>query len=337
MKDILGQLATGTPLTAKQAEAAFGRIMKGDVEPAQVGAILALLAVREPTVEELVGVAQVMREHVVRIPAPAEVIDTCGTGGVGSTIFNVSTTAAIVAAACGVPVAKHGNRSVTSRSGSSEVLKLLGVNIEAGPEVQARCLAEAGICFAFAPKHHPAMKHVAPVRQALGFATIFNLVGPLTNPAGARRQLVGVRSPELANKVLAVLVDLGAQRAMVVNGTARDTVLCELSVSGPTYVVAFDGAKAYKYTVTPTEVGLREHPLSALEIDSPEASAAVVRKVLSGESGAARDMVLMNAAGALWVAGKAGDLAEGVKLAAGAVDGGAALGTLERLVRVSNA
>ena len=351
MKDVLAQLQAGKSLSAEQAEAVFARIMDGEaaagggVEPAQVGALLTLLAMREPTVEELIGVSQVMRRHVVRIPVPQEmaerVIDTCGTGGVGSRIFNVSTTAALVAAACGVPVAKHGNRSITSKSGSSDVLKLLGVAVETTPEVEARCLREVGICFAFAPKHHPAMKHVAGIRQALGFATIFNLVGPLTNPAGARRQLVGVKSPELANKVLAVLVDLGAERALVVNGRSAaadgraEAVLCELSISGPTYVVGFDGKQGYKYTLVPEDVGLRTQGIGAIEIESAAESAALVRGVLDGKQGAARDIVLLNAAGALWVGGKVEELKEGVVMAAEAIDSGAAGRVLERLAALS--
>ncbi len=354
MKDILAQLRGGKSLSAEQAEGVFARIMAGEaasgdsgggIDPAQVGALLTLLAVREPTVEELIGVSQVMRRHVVRIPVPEEmagrVIDTCGTGGVGSRIFNVSTTAALVAAACGVPVAKHGNRSITSRSGSSDVLRLLGVTVETTPEVEARCLREAGICFAFAPKHHPAMRHVAGIRQALGFATIFNLVGPLTNPAGARRQLVGVKSPELANKVLAVLVELGAERALVVNGRAQGTdsaaeaALCELSISGPTYVVGFDGKQGLKYTLTPEDVGLRTQGMEEMEIESAAESAALVRDVLEGRPGPARDIVLLNAAGALWVGGKVEELKDGVRLAAEAIGSGAARRVLERLAAVS--
>lgn len=341
MKTHLAKLLEGQCLTTAEAKSAFAQIMEGHGDPAQVGALLALLAIREPSVEELVGVAQVMREKVVPISAPEGVIDTCGTGGLGSRIFNVSTTAALVAAACGVPVAKHGNRSVTSRSGSSDVVRLLGVNVEASPEIEAKCLREANICFAFAPKHHPAMRHVAAIRQALGFATIFNLIGPLTNPAGARRQLVGVKSPRLADKVLAVLVKLGAQRAMVVNG--RDIGqggLCELSISGPTYVASFDGKQTRQAEIQPEEAGLHPHPMAELEIATPEESAELVRSVLKGErarDGGPREIVLLNAAGALWVAGKAETLAAGVMLAAQAIDSGGAMRALETLARLSHA
>ncbi len=241
MKELLGQLIHGTSLTSVQAESAFTDILEGTADPIQTASLLTLLAAREPTVEELCGAATVMRRHAVAIDAPENVIDTCGTGGNGSTFFNVSTTAAIVAAAAGVPVAKHGNRSITSRSGSSDVLRELGVNIETTPEQGARCLRECNICFAFAPRHHPAMRHVAAIRQALGIPTIFNLLGPLTNPAGARRQFVGTRSPALADKLLEVLVRLGAKRTMVVCGSdPHRGALCDISITGPTHVAEYD-------------------------------------------------------------------------------------------------
>jgi len=342
MKELLHQLIAGKPLTADQAAQAFETIMTGNADPAQTASLLTLLAAREPTTDELLGAAGIMRKHVLHIEAPDNVIDTCGTGGVGSRIFNVSTTAAIVAASCGVPVAKHGNRSVTSKSGSSDVLKALGVNIDTTPEQEARCLREANICFAFAPKHHPAMKHVAPVRQALGFSTIFNILGPITNPAGSRRQLVGTRSQALADKLLDVLVKLGAKRAMLVCGSdpassCGTSALCELSVMGPTYVASYDGTLIKRMQVTPESVGLKTADGAALVIDSPEQSAALVRRVLSGEKGPARDIVLLNGAAALWVGGTVNDLATGITRAAEAVDTGRASATLERLVACSHA
>jgi anthranilate phosphoribosyltransferase len=350
MKDLLAQLLRGTPLTFAQSESAFTDIMEGTADVAQAASLLTLLATREPTVEELTGAATVMRRHVVAIDAPEKVIDTCGTGGVGSVFFNISTTVAIVAAAAGVPVAKHGNRSITSRSGSSDVLRVLGVNIDTTPEQEAACLREANICFAFAPRHHPAMRHVAPIRQALGFSTLFNLLGPLTNPAGARRQVVGTRSPELADKLLDVLVRLGAQRVMVVSGT--DPLLgavCDLSISGPTHIAQFaagpamsDGespGEARRYRVTPEDLGLaRSADSRALVIKSPEDSAAKVRAVLGGgERGPARDIVLANAAAALWVGEAVPTLAAGVQRAADAIDSGAAAATLEKLIACSHA
>lgn len=342
MKELLHQLIAGKPLTADQAAQAFETIMTGNADPVHTASLLTLLAAREPTTDELLGAAGIMRKHVLHIEAPDNVIDTCGTGGVGSRIFNVSTTAAIVAASCGVPVAKHGNRSVTSKSGSSDVLKALGVNIDTTPEQEARCLREANICFAFAPKHHPAMKHVGPVRQALGFSTIFNILGPITNPAGSRRQLVGARSQALADKLLDVLVKLGAKRAMLVCGSdpaasSGTSALCELSVMGPTYVASYDGALIKRKQVTPESVGLATADGAALVIDSPEQSATLVRRVLSGEKGPARDIVLLNGAAALWVGGAVNDLAAGIACAAEAVDTGRAAATLERLIACSHA
>ena len=295
MKHLLHQLVAGQSLTAIEAESAFTDIMAGTTDPLQTAALLTLLAAREPTVDELCGAAIPMRRHAVAIDAPDNVIDTCGTGGVGSTFFNISTAAALVVAACGVPVAKHGNRSVSSRSGSSDVLLALGVNIDTTPEQEAACLREANICFAFAPKHHPAMKHVAPIRQALGFPTLFNLLGPLTNPAGARRQVIGTRTPALADKLLEVLIRLGAERAMVLCGSeATVGNICEISVTGPTHVTQFDAtAGSSRYTLTPKDLGLPTHGSSiTLEIDSPQASADKIREVFAGHPGPARDIVL---------------------------------------------
>ncbi len=294
------------------------------------------MAVRLATVDELEGLAQAMRKYVVPIPAPANVIDTCGTGGVGSRIFNVSTAAAIVAAACGAPVAKHGNRSVTSTSGSADVLRVLGVNIEAAPEVQARSLKEAGICFAFAPKHHPAMRYVAEVRKELGFSTTFNLVGPLTNPAGAKRQLIGVGDKVLVPRMLQVLCRLGAKRAMVVCGTdPSGTTLCELSIAGETYVSLFTGSEVREFTLGPDDVGLNASPLSGLQVDSAEESAEIICGILAGQKGGARDIVLLNAGAALWVAETVGNIREGIVRAAAAIDAGQAARTLAKLAEIS--
>jgi anthranilate phosphoribosyltransferase len=342
MKEALIKLHRGGTLGEQEAEAVFESMMEGQAEPGAMGALLALLAVREPTVEELTGAARVMRRHVTAIATShgleniEHVIDTCGTGGTGSTFFNISTTAAIVAAACGVPVAKHGNRSVTSRSGSSDVLHALGVNIETTVEQEAECLRRAGICFAFAPRHHPAMKHVAGLRQALGFSTIFNLLGPLTNPAGVKRQLMGTRSQALADKLLEVLVRLGAERAMVVSGQDRGMAMCEISVTGPTHVAAYDGAAVKRYTLRAGDLGLKEYTDAAgMVVASPAASAEVVRRVLAGDKGVARDVVVANAAGALWVGGAVGSLPEGARKASEAIDSGAARGVLGRLVEAS--
>jgi anthranilate phosphoribosyltransferase len=338
MKDIFTTLLQGQSLSQEQTRGAFEAIMSGTAPAAQVGAFLALLAGRDPTVDELAGAASVMRQFAVPVAAPENVIDTCGTGGAGSRIFNVSTTAALVAAACGVPVAKHGNSAVTSRSGSADVLTRLGVRVDIDPELQARCIREIGVCFCFAPRHHPAMRHVAAIRSSLGFATIFNLMGPLTNPAGARRQLAGVPRPSLVRPMLDVLVRLGARRAMVVCGSdPMEGTLCELSIGGPTRVALYDGEEIKTLELSAKDVGLPNSAADDLRIDSPEASAAKIREILSGKSGPARDIVLLNSAAALWVGGKVESMREGVKLSNAAIDSGRALQTLEKLAAMTAA
>lgn len=337
MKDILATLLNGQSLTQEQTRCAFEAIMSGTAPAAQVGAFLALLAGRDPTVDELAGAASVMRQFVVPVAAPPNVIDTCGTGGTGSRIFNVSTTAAIVAAACGVPVAKHGNSAVTSRSGSADVLTRLGVRVDIDPDLQARCVNEIGVCFCFAPRHHPAMRHVADIRKSLGFATVFNLMGPLTNPAGARRQLVGVGRPSLVRPMLEVLVRLGALRAMVVCGSdPMEGVMCELSIGGPTRVALYEGDEIKTMELSAKDVGLPISTADDLRIDSPDASAAKIREILSGQGGPGRDIVLLNTAAALWVGGKVESLRAGVKLSISAIDSGKALKTLEKLAAMTN-
>ena len=340
MRDLLQQLHAGQTLSAAQAEAAFSAIMEGNADPIHVSSLLTMLAVREPTADELYGAALVMRRHVLHVPAPEGAIDTCGTGGVGSNIFNVSTTAALVAAACGVPVAKHGNRSVTSKSGSADVLRALGVNVDTTPEQEARCLREANICFAFAIRHHPAMKHVAEVRKALAFGTIFNTLGPLTNPAGVRRQLIGVRAPAMADKLLEVLIRLGAQRIMLVSGQDQTVTppirICEVSISGPTYIASWDGQTRRTSEFIPESVGIAEQPSATICINSAEESAQLVRAVLAGARGPARDVVILNAAACLWVGDQVHDWPAAVARAGECLDSGAARRTLEALVRISN-
>ena len=337
MKDILAKLVAGATLSEAETQRAFEHLISAQAEPVQVGAFLALLAMREPTVDELAGAAQVMRRYVVPIEAPPEVIDTCGTGGTGSRIFNVSTAAALVAAACGVPVAKHGNRAVTSRSGSADVLRVLGVHVEAAPDIQKKCLEQVGICFAFAQQHHPAMRNVAHARKVLGLATIFNLMGPLINPAGARRQLAGVPRPTLTEKILTVFMRLGAKRAMVVCGQdPAEGFLCELSIGGPTQISLFDGKDVRGFALVPEDVGLVTAKSDALRIDSPAASAGLIRKILAGQAGPARDIVLLNAGAALWVAGKAQSIRDGIKMAAEAIASHQAQNTLANLVRISH-
>ena len=337
MKEFLARLAEGQTLSEEQAQGALEQIMAGQADPAQIGAFLALLAAREPTVEELVGAARVMRKMAVKVHAPDMVIDTCGAGGTGSRLFNVSTTAAIVAAACNVPVAKHGNKAVTSRSGSSDVLSELGVVVDASPEAQAACLAGAGLCFCFAPRHHPAMANVVHVRQTLGFATIFNLMGPLTNPAGARRQLAGVPRPALVDKMLHVLVRLGSLRTIVVCGTdPQEGFLCELSIGGPSRVGMFDGRESRSFDLEPRDVGLKTTSMQSCRVNSAKESAVLVKEVRAGKKGAPRDLVLLNSGAALWVGQRAESLREGIRLAAQAIDSGRAAHTLDLLVTISH-
>jgi anthranilate phosphoribosyltransferase len=337
MIELLRKLYRGKPLTAVEVRTAFEQIMTGATNPVQLGAFLALMSSRQPTVEELVGAAEAMRQFVVPVKASTDVIDTCGAGGAGSRLFNVSTTAAIVAAACGVTVAKHGNMAVTSRSGSADVLRELGVNISAPVELQERCLREIRIAFCYAPQHHPAMKHVVDARKALGFPTIFNLMGPLTNPAGARRQLVGVPSVELVPLVAAALHRLGAQRAMVACG--RDSAaspMCELSTSGPTVMCLLESDEIKNVTLNPADVGLELTPSGEMEINSPAESAALIRRVLAGEKGPARDVVLLNTAAALWVGKAIKALPQGITRAAQAIDSGRAAAVLEQLGQITN-
>ncbi|MEM8737822.1 MAG: anthranilate phosphoribosyltransferase [Planctomycetota bacterium] len=343
MKTLLAQLVEGRSLSAEQAVHGFGVVMAGEAEPTQTAAMLALIAQRGPTVDELVGVATVMRQRSVPVAVPGglTVIDTCGAGGTGSEFFNISTAAAFVAAAAGrsrgLAVAKHGNRSVTSRSGSSNVLEQFGVNLQVPPEVLTRCLDEAGMCFCFAPAHHPAMKHAGPVREALGFRTIFNLVGPLTNPAGARRQLIGVPSPEVAELMAGALLRLGADRCLLVHSVLPDgRGLGELTTFGPAQAVEVEHDMTRAYPIDPAALGLPFALPDSVTIDTPADSAALVQRVLNNDAGPARDITLLNAAAALWVGGVAESLAEGLELAAAAVADGAAQRVLDRLVTLTN-
>jgi anthranilate phosphoribosyltransferase len=321
-------------LTTEESRETFAAMMAGEVTPAEMGALLALLALRVPTAEELVGAASVMRENVARIPTqtdPETLVDTCGTGGAPKT-FNVSTAASIVAAAAGVRVAKHGNRSSTGR-GSAESLKELGINIDASREVQARCLDQLGICFCFAVHHHPATKNVVPVRQALGVPTIFNLLGPLTNPAGAKRQVLGVYDARFLKPMARALLDLGASRAMVFHS---DDGLDELSISAPTEIVHVSRAGLHSERISPEELGLKRAPRESVVARDLAHATSMIRDVVSGsERGAPRDMTLMAAAAALFVAEKVETLAAGVAVAAEAIDSGKAQQLLTRWVAAS--
>jgi len=333
MKPLLARLAGGTPLERADAEAAFELIMGGEATPAQVGAFLMGLRIRGETVDEIAAAASVIRAKAQTIQAPAGAIDTCGTGGDSASTFNISTAAAIVTASCGVPVAKHGNRAVSSKSGSADVLTALGVNINAGEALVVRSLYENNLCFLMAPRHHAAMRHVAPVREELGLRTLFNLLGPLANPAGTKRQLLGVFSDRWVTPLAEVLGLLGAERAWVVHGSDG---LDELTVSGPSLVAEWHEGKVTRFEVTPEEAGLPRSPIEALRGGDAAYNAAALRRLLEGETGAYRDIVLLNSGAALLVAGQAASLAEGVARAAAALDSGQARACLDRLVAITN-
>jgi len=332
-KAILAQVASGGSLARAQAEAAFEVMMSGEATPAQIGAFLMGLRVRGETVEEITGAATVMRAKAVRVEAPAGTIDTCGTGGDASGTFNVSTGAAIVVAACGVPVAKHGNRAASSKSGSSDVLAALGVNIDADMSLVARALTDAGICFMMAPRHHGAMRHVAGARVELGTRTIFNILGPLSNPADAKRQLLGVFSRQWLEPMARVLGNLGSQRAWLVHGSDG---LDELTTTGPSYVAELRDGDVRTFEVTPEQAGLETTRPDDLKGGDAATNAAAMRAMLGGERGPYRDIVLLNSAAALMVADRAGDLREGADMARAAIDGGTAKDVLDRLIRITN-
>ncbi|MDB4977344.1 MAG: Anthranilate phosphoribosyltransferase [Myxococcaceae bacterium] len=333
---ILRALHERQTLSTAQTHEAFRAMMAGEVSHGEIGALLAFLSLRVPTADELLGAAQVMRDHVSRLPtrtAPEHIVDTCGTGGAPKT-FNVSTLAGIVAAASGVKVAKHGNRSRTGR-GSAELLEALGVNLEASLEVQAACLDQLGICFCFAVKHHPAMRNVAPVRQAMGFPTLFNLLGPLTNPAGAQRQVMGVYDARLLEPVAQVLRALGASRAIVVHS---DDGLDEISISAGTSLVHVAQAGITHARVEPEELGLARASREQVAARDLPHAVQLARAILEGhERGAPRDAVLMTSAAALLVDEKVSDLAEGVRVARASIESGQAAATLQAWVALSRA
>lgn len=332
--DLLKTVISGADLTFDQAHLAFTRIMDGQWTEAQIGGFLVALAAKGETTDEIAGAATAMREHVLPVAGGGDdVIDTCGTGGTGLRTFNISTAAAMVAAGCGARVAKHGNRTNTRSSGSADVLGALGVNLDAGVDTVAKCLREAGVCFCFAIKHHPAMKYAVPVRKQLGVRTIFNVLGPLTNPAGARRQLMGVFAAELTEQIAEVLGKLDSTRAMVVHA---DDGLDELSTISATQISELRDGRVTTRRVEPEEFGLDRAKMDDLLVDSPEQSGEVIRAVLGGEKGPARDIVVLNAAAALVVADKAESIASGIKLAAVAIDNGAATAALDKLIELSN-
>lgn len=331
----LCHLLDGQTLPEEATAEAFVAIMSGQAEHAEIGALLALLATRLPTVDELVGAARVMRDKVDRLDVGIpgiDLLDTAGTGGAPKT-FNVSTAAAIVAAASGAKVAKHGNRSRTGR-GSAEVLEALGVNVNAGHQTQKLCMQESNVCFCYAIHHHPAAKYAMPVRKSLGFPTMFNLLGPLTNPAGAGRQVMGVYREDFVRPIAEALARLGSTRAIVMHsGEGLD----EFSLGAPTSIAQVDSGAVREYSLSPASLGLQEVPYTTLQATDLDHAVDLVKGVLSGESrGPERDIVLLNSGAAIHAAGKADSIESGVATAAQSIDFGDAMATLERLVEVSN-
>jgi anthranilate phosphoribosyltransferase len=332
-KALIAKAATGASLTREEAARGFDRMMSGEATPSQMGALLMALRVRGETVEEITGAVTVMREKMLRVAAPPDAIDVVGTGGDASGSYNISTCAAFIVAGAGVPVAKHGNRALSSRSGSADVLAALGVKIELAPDAVGRCISEAGIGFMFAPAHHPAMKNVGPTRVELGTRTIFNLLGPLSNPAGVKRQMVGVFSRQWVEPLANVLKNLGSESAWVVHGSDG---LDEVTSAGPTHVAALENGTVRSFEITPEDVGVARAMPDMLRGGDAEENARALLDVLKGKQGAFRDVALLNAAAGLVVAGRAKDLKQGFALAAKSIDSGEAEGRLDRLIAVSN-
>lgn len=325
---LIAKLADGHPLTRAQARQAFDLMMRGAVGEIEMAAFVMALRLRGETVDEIIGGVEALRAHGSRISAPPGVMDTCGTGGDGLHTRNISTAVAIVLAAAGVPVAKHGNRAVSSACGSADVLEALGVPLEQSEAEAERTLHELGICFLLAPRHHRAMRHVAPVRKALGIRTIFNILGPMANPAGARRQLIGVFDPRWLRPMAETLKALGSERAWLVHGSDG---MDELTVTGPSAVVVLEqDGEIREMTVTPEEAGLTRHPASALRGGDARENAEALLALLEGEEGAYRDIVLLNTAAALVVADRVPDLRAGAALAAEVIDTGRAADLLAR-------
>ena len=332
-KPLLAKLADGATLTEEDAGVFFAACLRGEPSPAQVAAAVTAMRLRGETVGEITASARAMRAAAMTLEHPYEVIDTCGTGGDGLHTLNISTASALVVAGCGVKVAKHGNRAISSRTGTADVLGVLGVNISASLEQSRRALDEANICFLFAPAHHGAMRHVTPIRQELGFRTIFNLLGPLSNPAGAQRQVLGVYDLRWVEPLARVLGALGSKRAWVVHGQGLD----ELTTTGSSEVAEWREGQVRLFKITPEAVGLPKASLSDILGGDPPLNAQAIRDLLAGKAGAYRDIVLLNAAAALLVADKVETLREGVELAAAAIDDGKAQATLDTLVKASNA
>ena len=326
----LQKVAEGETLEHEEMREAFDLLLEGEVDPIAAGGFLMALKIRGETPDEITAAATAMRAAAHGFEGPEDALDTCGTGGDGANTFNISTATAIVLSACGIPIAKHGNRAVSSASGSSDVLSALGVKVDISPAQAEACLREVGIAFLFAPNHHPAVRHVAPVRQALGVRTLFNLLGPLTNPAGARRQLLGVYDAGLVRPIAETLCNLGAESAWVVHGTDG---LDEMTVTGETIVCIAHKGNLADWRFTPEDAGLKRHDLDDLRGGDAATNAEAMRALLDGEGGAYRDAVLLNAAAGLMVAGLEDDLKDGAERAAKAIDSRAAQEKLDQLIQ----
>lgn len=336
IRDAIRDVIDGVHLTTAQAEAAMNQVMSGDATPAQIASLVTALRMRGETVDEIAGFARAMRSHALRVEMPEgdRCIDIVGTGGDGAGTFNISTTAALVVAGAGVRVAKHGNRSITSQCGSADLLEGLGVRLELSPEGVARCIREAGMGFMFAPMFHPGFRHAGPTRREIGIRTVFNVLGPLTNPAGVTHQLIGVGSRELGPQLAAALGALGSDRVVVVHSVDGYD---ELGLSGSSEISEYDrrSGKVRTSTITPEEVGLDRAPLSAIQGGDPATNVAITRAILGGERGPRRDVVLLNAGAALFAADAVTTIRDGIAMAAAAIDDGRAQQALERLVAVS--
>jgi anthranilate phosphoribosyltransferase len=328
LKPFLARIAAGEALSRADSAAAFSVMMSGEATPSQIGGFLMALRVRGETVDEIAGAVDVMRANMARVEAPEGAVDIVGTGGDHAGTLNISTCAALVVAGCGVVVAKHGNRALSSKSGAADVLAALGVDVDLKPQAISRVVAKAGLAFMFAPTHHSAMRFVGPSRVELGTRTVFNILGPLANPAGVDRLLVGVFSPEWVLPIAETLHALGARHAWVVHGDGLD----EMTVCGTTEVAELKDGSIRTFSIDAADLGLPLRDIAEIKGGDASANARALRDVLSGTEGGYRDIVLLNAGGALVVAGRAADLAEGIALAAGSIDSGAARGALDRLV-----
>jgi anthranilate phosphoribosyltransferase len=333
-KALIAKVATGATLTREEAAAAFDRMMSGEATPSQMGGLLMALRVRGETVDEITGAVTTMRSKMLGVKAPPGAVDVVGTGGDASGSFNISTCAAFIVAGAGVPVAKHGNRALSSKSGAADVLQALGVNIDLDADHVGTCIRDAGIGFMFAPSHHPAMKNVGPTRVELGTRTIFNLLGPLSNPAGVKRQMIGTFSRHWVEPMAQVLKNLGSETIWVVHGSDG---LDEITTAGSTSVAALENGKIRTFEVTPEDAGLSRGKPEALRGGDAQQNAEALLDVLKGKRGPFRDVAVLNAAAALIVAGKAKDLKQGAALAAKSIESGEAEGRLDRLIAVSNA